>query len=126
MNTKNNKRSYTKKEDAIIINEVKNYPTNLLHAFSEASKKLTNRKTGAISTYWYSDLRKNVEVNAITCGSEKGFTQNVKNILRNEDNNLPDQGLKHYLYIVKELLDLPDIERKLVINLFTGNTVVKQ
>jgi hypothetical protein len=32
-------RRYTKEEDEIIINEIKNYPTNLLHAFTEAAKR---------------------------------------------------------------------------------------
>jgi len=119
-------RPYTENEKQIIIGQVKNYPTNLLHAFKEAEKLLPHRNANSISMLWYNNLRKNSEISAITCGSEKGFTQNVKNKFRNEDGTLSDQGLKHYLYVVKELLNLPNNERQLIVNLFTGNTIINQ
>ena len=129
--------SWTKEEDEILITEIKNYPTNLNFAIEQAEIKLKEynkdsnrigiyRTLGAINSRWYVKLRKNSNTHAITCGSEKGFTQNVKNKHRNEDGTLSDQGLKHYLYIVKELLNLPNNERQLVVNLFTGNTMVNQ
>lgn len=115
---------YTKREDEIIINEVKNYPTNLLFAFKQAAPKLPERNAHSISMHWYQKLRKNDNTKAVTCGSEKGFTQNVKNVHVNDDGNLPDQNLKHYLFVVKELLNLPNKERKLIIQLFSGNITV--
>ena len=119
-------RRYTKEEDEIIINEVKNYPTNLLHAFTEAAKKIEGRSVKTISQRWYVYLKKKDDVSALTCGSNKGFTQNVKNVCRDSENNLPEQGLKHYLHVVKELLDLPQKERNLVINLFVGINNINQ
>ena len=59
-------------------------------------------------------------VNAITCGSNKGFTKNVKNVqIDRETGIMPDQNLRHYLYIVKEILELPQKEREVIISLFT-------
>ena len=114
---------YTKEEDDIIINEVKNYPTNLGNAFEEASKKLQNRSAKTVSQRWYKHLKHNESV--VTVGSKAGFTKNVKNT-KKIDGVMQEQNLKHYLVVVKELLDLPDKERKLVLNLFMGNTMVNQ
>ena len=62
-------RRYTKEEDEIIINEVKNYPTNLLHAFTEAARKIEGRSVKTISQKWYVYLKKREDVSALTCGS---------------------------------------------------------
>lgn len=110
---------YTEWEDLIIINQVKNYPTNLRFAFREAGKQLLKRSLSSIEFRWYSYLRGKNDVNAMTTGSNKGFTQNVKNLhVDKETGILPEQNLKHYLYIVKEMLELPMNERNAIIALF--------
>lgn len=109
---------YTKEEDLIIINQVKNYPTNLKNAFKEASKLITRRTLRAIEMRWYTKLSKQGAV--ITCGSNKGFTSNTKNICVDKNTGImPEQNLKHYLFIVKEILELPQNERDIIIKLFS-------
>lgn len=76
--------------------------------------------------HYYQDLRKNEKYNIITVGSEKGFTKNVKNVQRNQDGTMPDQGLKHYQYILKEMLMLSDKDRKIILNVFNGNNIINQ
>lgn len=110
-------KRYTKKEDLIIINQIKNCPTNLRNAFSEAQKLLKDRTLRSIHIRWYSVLRK--KSTTITCGSSEGFTKNIKNIARNKEGIMPEQNLKHYLFIVKEILELPENEREIIIKLFT-------
>lgn len=111
---------YTESEDLIIINQVKNYPTNIRYAFKEAQKLMPRRNEKAIGMRWYTKLSKLESTNAITCGSNKGFTKNVKNIcISKETGVMPEQNLRHYLYIVKEILELPQKEREVIISLFT-------
>lgn len=111
-------KRYTKKEQDIIINEIKNYPTNIKHACEKAALML-NRSYGATSFYYYNHLRKDPKVKAITCGSKQGFTQNVKNIMRDEDGNLPSQNLKHYMWLMKELLELDSDDRNRILGFFS-------
>lgn len=119
LDIKNNlKAKWEQKEKDIIIKNVKKYPTNLQHAFQESCKELPNRNLKTITQMWYTKIRKDINVNAMTTGSEKGFTQNVKNIKRNEDITLPNQGLKHYMYILKELLNLSPKERRVILEVF--------
>ena len=115
-------KAFTKEQDEIIINEIKNYPTNILNAFKEASIKI-GKSQGCIQQRWYKHLKHGKQI--VSVGSSKGFSNNVKNTKRIEG-VMQEQNLKHYLVVVKELLELPDNERKLVLNLFTGNTIVKQ
>ena len=117
---------YTREEDEIIVGQIKNYPTNLQHAFKEASIQLLNRNVKAIEMRYYNKLRKNPDIHAITCGSTKGFTQNVKNKFRDSDGTLPEQNLKHYMIIMKELLELQPQERQLIVNFFSGNNQINQ
>ena len=108
---------FTQAHDDIIIYELKNCPTNMCHAIKRAALK-TGHTTVAIKNRWYLKLRHVESVNAITCGSEKGFTKNVKNVhVSKKTGEMPDQGLQHYLYIVKEILNLPQIERNAIIAL---------
>ena len=111
---------YTETEDLIIINQVKNYPTNIVYAFKEAQKLIPRRTEEGIRFRWYVKLCKLETTNAVTCGSSKGFTKNVKNVHVNKETGImPDQNLRHYLYIVKEILELPQKEREVIISLFT-------
>ena len=112
---------FTPEEDAIIIRFVKEYPTNLQEAFKKAYTQLPNRTLKTIQNRYYRALRKDPKINALTCGSKAGFTQNVKNVMRDKEGNLPDQALKHYMVIMKELLELQPKERQLIINFFSGN-----
>lgn len=110
--------SFTKEEDNIIIQTLKDYPTNLKAGFEQVSLKLPKRNPKVIMHRWYNTLRKDPTNHVITCGSKKGFTQNVKNVKRDKEGNMPNQGLKHYMYIMKELLELSSTERQTIINFF--------
>lgn len=121
---------WTTEEDNILIHEIKNYPTNLQHAFDEAHDKLTilnvnkpdnNRTREGVEMRWYGYLRRATRVNAVTCGSKKGFTKNVKNTHRDDEGNLPNQGLQHHLYLIKEILNLPVRQRNAIVTLLTSN-----
>jgi hypothetical protein len=110
---------YTETEDLIIINQIKNYPTNIKYALSEAQKLIPRRSLSSVDFRWYNTLRKQDNVNAITCGSNKGFTKNVKNVhVDKKTGIMSEQNLRHYLYIVKEILELPQKEREVIISLF--------
>ena len=113
----NKRPPFTKEEDDIIIKFAKNYPTNLSEAFRRASVELPERSKDSITKRWY-NIRKKDGVHILTVGSNKGFTQNVKNVAINKEGNMREQGLKHYMYIMKELLELTPVERKVIIDFF--------
>jgi hypothetical protein len=117
-----NKRLYSPQENEIILKQAELYPTNLHYAFEEASKLLVDRNPKAICVHYYISpkMRKDPKVKAVTCGSKKGFTQNVKNLKRDIDGNMPEQDLKGYMWVMKEMLDLPREERELIVSFLTG------
>ena len=116
-------KRFSTEEDAVIIEQVKLYPTNLKHAFQEAAV-LLDRTWKSIHFRYYITLRDDPKVKAITCGSKLGFTQNVKNLRRDEDGNMPEQNLKGYVWLMKELLELDSSERDMILNFFSGPTTV--
>lgn len=71
-------KPYTKEEEAIIIEEIHNYPNNLKHAFEEAASRLPGRKSSAVAGYYYSKL-KNREQALIAMATPQGVMTNVKN-----------------------------------------------
>lgn len=115
---------FTSEDDKIILKQVELYPTNLRHAFTEAAKLLPERNWRSVQYRYYSNLRPDVDVKAITCGSKAGFTQNVKNLARDEEGNMPEQNLKGYLWVMKEMLDLSPSERDMIVNFFHGPTTI--
>lgn len=109
-------KKYILEEDNIIINCIKEYPTNLSYAFKQASLRMNGKRTArAIELRWYTVLKKKDNINIITVGTEKGFTKNSKNLKRNKEGKLPEQGLKPIAYLVKEILNLSSPERKILI-----------
>lgn len=120
-NDKNFVKKFTEEEDHVIINNIKNFPTNLKYAFKISSEDplLKERSLPSIAQRWYGHLRRQTNIHSVSCGSKNGFTQNVKNVLRDENSNLPNQGLKHHLYLIKEILDLSEKERNAIITILT-------
>lgn len=122
-NTKTNpsvkiKRIPWKQEwDNVIIECVKKTPTNIVYALTSASKQI-HRTFSCTNSRYYLKLRKDPKVKAITCGSSKGFTQNVKNIHVDDNGIMPDQNLKGYMFIMREMLDLSPEDRKKIISFF--------
>lgn len=74
-------KTFTEKEDAIIIDCVKHSSTNLSRAFKNASNKLRDRSEASVSTRYYSNIRNNNVLMAI--GNEHGLLVNTKNVRRN-------------------------------------------
>lgn len=101
---------YTAAEKAVILEEVRAYPTNLSEAFKEAASRLPNRTQAAISAYWYHSLKKGADL-GVTVGSSEGFSQNVKNEMR-VDGVMPDQRLQSFVFLTKQLLALSKPDRK--------------
>lgn len=111
--------AFTQEQKDIIVEQVKKYPTNLQYAFKEASR-ITGRLQISITNLWYSKLKFDPKIAAITCGSKHGFSQNQKNKFRDKDGNLPNQDLHNYIFIIKQIMDLPEDKRNAIITLLTN------
>jgi hypothetical protein len=70
--------AYTKQEDNIILENIRQYPNNLQFAFERSSEEL-NRTASAISKRYYNKLRDSAK---IAVGSNKGLILNTKNTIR--------------------------------------------
>ena len=115
------KVSWTKAEEKLIIDTLKEYPTNLNYGLKLVEPKLKNRTLMAITARYYTRLRKDPNNRIISTGSSRGFTQNVKNLPVDNEGKLPEQELKHFQQLAKQMLDLPVKERNIILNLFSGN-----
>lgn len=77
--------SYTKKEDQIILNEVKKCPENLSKAFAIASTKIQDKNIteGRIAGHYYMSLRHKYVKNPLFMifSNRKGI-KNTKNMMR--------------------------------------------
>lgn len=71
--------AYSQQDIDIIINHVKDCPTNLQEAFTRASRDI-GRNAPSISAMWYQKIKKMYAATII--GSEKGMMVNTKNVLR--------------------------------------------
>jgi len=115
------KRStWSNDEDLVLIEMVKRYPTNLKHAFSEAAVTLGNKNRTQTETRWYNHLRKRNNVDAVSVGSERGFSKNTKNVPR-KDGTMPEQGLRPHLYVLKQIFNLSPAERDEIVRILTSN-----
>lgn len=108
---------WNSEEDTIVIKKVEQYPTNLSYAFREASKLLPNRNLEAICTRYYSSLRKKHKY-TITTGSQKGFSNNVKNQRIDDDGKLTNQELEPVHIVMAQMLNLPEKDRKRLLAFF--------
>ena len=105
--------AYTKAEDQIILDLVMQYPDNISHGCSLASKKLKNRKPSSIQARYYYLVRKDSKKSVIINGSSAGFSHKKVNptkggvIQRNEP-------LKPLAVMIKQLLEFNPEERKKV------------
>lgn len=111
---------FSEEDDKVILKQIELYPTNINYSFEESAKLLEGKSIKSIESRYYRILKFKRNVKAITCGSKAGFTQNVKNIMRDGDGNLPPQNLKHYMWVMKEMLDLSPEEREMIVKFFMG------
>jgi hypothetical protein len=107
--------SYSQLIDEVIVKHIRLNPANLQFAFKESCVELNSQnKTGIsftpmqVSGRYYSFIRKHYTV--LTVGSDKGFTLNVKNCFSTKGKKQPK--LSSVLFLLKEILNLEDKERK--------------
>lgn len=111
------RRKYTEEDELTIIDLVKQYPTNLDYAFRQASIKI-GRGVDNISATYYARLRKKYP-NILSTSSKNGATNNIKNALVDkETGELTSNQLQPYQMVLRDLLNLPEEKRKLIIKLF--------
>lgn len=97
---KKTNKPYQSHEDAVIVEELQNYPQNFSYAFDQAAKRLPGRSKGSVSGHFYSTLKKklNKENMAITAvGSNKGLIVNSKTVM--------SKGPSEQLLMIQELVD---------------------
>lgn len=118
------KSSYSESIDTIIVKYTRLYPTNLRFAFNQAQVELNlNNTTGIkftdsqISGRYYSFIRKHYTI--LTVGSKEGFIMNVKNSISTKEKSQPK--LSSVLFLLKEILNLSDKERKDLIEFLNSN-----
>ena len=76
--------SYTATERTIVLKWLQQYPDNLKYAFEKASEEIRTRTAGSLNFKYYTCWKNEEDFLAVTVGSKKGFTQNVKNTPRVE------------------------------------------
>lgn len=108
---------WNSEEDTIIIKKAEQYPTNLQYAFKEASNLLPGRNLKSISVRYYASLKKKHKY-TITTGSQKGFSNNVKNQRIDEDGKLTKQELEPVHVVMAQMLNLPERDRKRLLAFF--------
>lgn len=118
METPRPRRRFTAEEDSIIIRLVQQYPDNIQEGLRKASEELTGRTYFVIQKRYYSYIRPNPNVLAVTCGSNKGFTRNVKNTQRFEGQFPEDRTLNKIEWLMKQLLDIDVESRETILTFF--------
>lgn len=95
-------------EDETIINNIKKYPTNIKYALtiSAVELKTTFEK---LNNRYYKHLKYTHTV--LTVGSEIGFSNNVKNNLRDINGNLPTPDMNDVQWLMKQILGLSESDR---------------
>lgn len=120
-----NKKHYTVEIDTIIVKNVRIYPGNLQYSFEVSYKEIISKYPDipinnyhSISGRYYAYIKFNY--NVIVTGSQQGFLLNIKNTVR-KGNKPPAQKLSPVMYLMKEILNLSDKDRK-QLTLFLNNS----
>lgn len=99
------------KEDNILISYIRKYPTNIRYAITLASEEL-NLSITALSHRYYTRIKHSIAV--LTVGSEIGFSNNVKNTLRDINGNLPTPDMNDVQWLMKQILNLSEKDRNTI------------
>lgn len=110
---------YSDTEKSIVLRCLQQYPDNLAHAFRVASEELEDRTPAAIAYQYYNKWKFQEDFNAITVGSKRGFTKNVKNTKRREGVFPEDRNLNTVEWLMKELLGLTRDDRDRILGFFS-------
>ncbi len=104
-------------EDNILINHIKQHSTNIRHAITIASKEL-KISFNTLNNRYYKTIKHNQTI--LTVGSEIGFSNNVKNTIRDIDGNLPSPDMNDVQWLMKQILNLPEKDRNTIKLLLTN------
>ena len=103
---------YTATERTIVLKWLQQYPDNLKYAFEKASEEIGTRTVASLNFKYYTCWKNEEDFLAVTVGSKKGFTQNVKNTPRVEGVFPEERALNSVGWLVKNFLNLSSEEQK--------------
>lgn len=103
---------YTATERTIVLKWLQQYPDNLKYAFEKASEEIEIRASCSLAVKYYTCWKNEEDFMAVTVGSKKGFTQNVKNTKRVEGIFPEERTLNSVGWLVKNFLNLSSKEQK--------------
>ena len=103
---------YTTTERTIVLKWLQQYPDNLKYAFEKASEEIGTRTAKALDFKYYTCWKNEEDFLAVTVGSKKGFTQNVKNTPRVEGVFPEERTLNSVGWLVKNFLNMSSKEQK--------------
>ena len=103
---------YTDTERTIVLKWLQQYPDNLKYAFEKASEEIGTRASRSLTIKYYTCWKNEEDFLAVTVGSKKGFTQNVKNTPRVEGVFPEERTLNSVGWLVKNFLNLSSKEQK--------------
>ena len=104
--------SYTATERTIVLKWLQQYPDNLKYAFEKASEEIGTRSASSLNFKYYTCWKNEEDFLAVTVGSKKGFTQNVKNTPRVEGVFPEERTLNSVGWLIKNFLNLSSKEQK--------------
>ena len=104
--------SYTATERTIVLKWLQQYPDNLKYAFEKASEEIGTRASRSLTVKYYTCWKNEEDFLAVTVGSKKGFTQNVKNTSRVEGVFPEERTLNSVGWLIKNFLNLSSKEQK--------------
>ena len=103
---------YTTTERTIVLKWLQQYPDNLKYAFERASEEIGTRTAGSLNFKYYTCWKNEEDFLAVTVGSKKGFTQNVKNTPRVEGVFPEERSLNTVGWLIKNFLNMSSKEQK--------------
>ena len=112
--------SYTATERTIVLKWLQQYPDNLKYAFEKASEEIGTRASRSLAVKYYTCWKNEEDFLAVTVGSKKGFTQNVKNTPRVEGVFPEERALNSVGWLIKNFLNLSSKEQKQVIDVLVS------
>ena len=117
------RRAYTSTDKSIVLKWIQLYPDNILHAVAKAAEEL-ERTRGSILNKYYTSWKLDPEFQAITVGSKKGFTHNVKNTPRIEGVFPENRALNTVEWLMRQFLELTVDERNTIFNFFISTGTI--
>lgn len=106
------KNPYTTTERSTVLKWLQQFPDNIRHALSKAAEELTTRTATSLSTQYYNVWKKEEDFRALTVGSKKGFTHNIKNTPRVEGVFPEERSLNTVGWLIKNFLNMSSKEQK--------------